>query len=154
MMQAYLPEVFEFIKDTGDFEEIPEEYSGDDIKVSDSDTEDRKPIRTHTFSSPPQSRPLTVTATAQSSAALLGALSPPRMDVYSQTLSPSSALHYTMTSPSRSPAPPQPSFGSATLAATSPASQVLRPPKIVGAADPNVDETFADMSTGIPGHAG
>lgn len=153
-MQAHLPDVFKFIKDTGVFGEVPEESSSDDVKASDSDAEERKPVRTQTFSSPPQSRPLTATATAESSAALRGALSPPRGGTYSQTLSPSSAMQYGMTSPSRSPAPPQPSF-TGTSASISPPQLTYGPPKIVRPDEVPVSETFnPNTSTGAPGFGG
>lgn len=70
MMQRHLSEVWEFMKATGDFE---------DMDLSEEEAEDAGdemagPQRS-AFSSPPQSRPVTGVSTAQSSAALRGVMS-------------------------------------------------------------------------------
>lgn len=71
MLQAHLPDVFAWIKETGSFEDM--ETDSSDPNGTD---EDRPPTRAQALSSPPQTRPLTASATAQSSAALRSALSP------------------------------------------------------------------------------
>ena len=98
MMQKHLPEVFEFIRETGDFEPMDTDDEGsDDPNATEPEDENQPPMRGPTLSSPPQSRPLTGAATAQSSAALRGAISPRE----ASALSPRAGnMQYQSTSPS------------------------------------------------------
>lgn len=77
MMQKHLPEVFDFIYETGDFNPRDEDNEdADDQNATSAEDENEPPARGPALSSPPQTRPLTGAATAQTSAALRGAISP------------------------------------------------------------------------------
>jgi len=102
-MQKHLPEVFEFIKETGDFEPMnTDDESSDDPNANELEYENEPPMRGPTLSSPPQSRPLTGAATAQTSAALRGALSPRAGNMQYPSTSPSA---FQSLSPGRSAQP-------------------------------------------------
>ncbi|KAK5103432.1 Histone deacetylase hda1 [Lithohypha guttulata] len=107
MMQKHLPEVFDFIRETANLQ--ADSDSDADLPVPMPEDEGNSPLRGSAFSSPPQNRPLTASATAQSSAALRGALSPPATSSAAQRLSQGSNTHTQKgTTPlgGRSPLPP------------------------------------------------
>ena len=115
-MQKHLPEVFDFIRETGDFDppESSDETS-DDPNTTEPEDEPSQRTRVFAASSPPESRPLRGASTAQSSAALRGVISPsgagalsPRVgNVPHSSVSPSAFQSLSpgrSTQPSRSPA--------------------------------------------------
>lgn len=98
MMQRHLPEVFEFIRETGDFQRMDSDEEGsDDPNATEPEDENEPPVRGPTLSLPPQSRPLTGAATAQTSAALRGAVSPKGAGAFSPR---AGNTQYSSTSPS------------------------------------------------------
>lgn len=80
MMRAKLGEVMKYIHDTCDKEKLVD-GQGSDADEIDEDIYGQLPRRSEALTSPPQSRPITATATAQSSAALHNVISPSRSTV-------------------------------------------------------------------------
>lgn len=149
MMQKHLPEVFDFIRETGDFEPMNlDDEESEDPNATDPEDDVELPSRHPTLSSPPQSRPLTSAATAQTSAALRGALSPSGPGA----LSPRAGNVY--------PPQPQPltspgafqslSPGRSTQASRSPALGFMQSPPGRDSAQP---ATEAMRQFGIGGHS-
>lgn len=171
MMQKHLPEVFEFIRETGNFDADMDSDSSDpdqDLNVTEpEDNRLRIRIRGPALSSPPQTRPITASATAQSSAALRGALSPRAAS--SQLRSPGNAQYAENSPLRRSPIPPpqpapvtspgglSPQPGSAAASNnTSPTAQRVvadAPPQIRMQTPPPAASQPVDEPTSQPGSA-
>lgn len=99
MMQRHLSEVWEFMKETGQFEET----SLSDEEVTDPEDVPPGPSRS-AFSSPPQPRPVTGVSTAQSSAALRGVMSSAETSPKNASLPPMPSGQFAVpTSPRQQP---------------------------------------------------